>query len=152
MLDDDYETRFGQLIRSLDWDIELPPEWGDFFAERGKLGTRLEDDRRHQRMMVRVYGALWFTGPLPSLPRPDTPVGIYTRDFSRRGFGFLSSMQLFPEEIVRVVLPTFWVEVRIVRARRFTASCYLAGAELVSQHDPSPEAFARPELAGGLPV
>jgi len=148
MLDDDYKTRFGELIQSLSWDIELPVQWNDFFAERGALGTLPEDERRrHQRMRVRVRGALFFLEPLPFLQRTRDPIGIYSREFSRRGLGFLTSQQIFPEEVVRIVLPTFWLDVRIVQTRRFSPKCYLAGAQLVRQYAVSLEAFDKPKRA-----
>ncbi|GEM_PF-1281222 len=146
MLDYDYEAQFGELIESLVWEIELPAQWSDFFVERGALSTLPEDERRrHQRMRVRVRGALWFLEPLPFLKRSHEPIGIYTREFSCKGIGFLTAKQMYPEEVVRVVLPTLWLDVRVVQTRRFTPQCYLAGAELVRRYEPSSAAFKKPE-------
>src|SRR6056297_3068734 len=91
MLDYDYEAQFGELIESLVWEIELPAQWSDFFVERGALSTLPEDERRrHQRMRVRVRGALWFLEPLPFLKRSHEPIGWCCpsggiRTYSRRG-------------------------------------------------------------------
>jgi hypothetical protein len=69
-------------------------------------------------------------------------VGTYTRDFSRWGCGFLTTEQLFPEERVRIVLPTFWVQLLVVRTRRITSKCYESGGKLIRTYEPDPRAFA----------
>tara|TARA_R110002111_G_scaffold24449_1_gene54256 strand:+ start:453 stop:902 length:450 start_codon:yes stop_codon:yes gene_type:complete len=141
MLDIDYPTQFGKLIQSVNWDIELPVEWNDYFDQRGAVASFMEDDRLSQRMKIRTHGIMLFERPLPFRARSEQEIGIYTRDFSRNGVGFLSSFELFPEEQVRIVLPTFWARLRVRRARRITSKCYEIGATLSSRHDPGPEAF-----------
>ncbi len=145
MLVFDYSAGFAALIRAIDWQIRLPPEWDDFFHEKGIASSCHDDRRRHQRMNVRTPALLWFERPLPAFPRDRRPVGIYTRDLSRRGVGLITPMQLYPEEIVRAVLKTFWVEVRVVSCRRVTEACYIAGTELVTQHAPGRAAFRTPD-------
>lgn len=147
MLDVDYQTRLGQLIQATDWKIELPAEWHDFFEERGPISSHSLDKRRHQRMRVRAAGLLWFDEPLPAFPRPAGPIGIYTRDLSRQGLGIVAPLQLYPEEKIRVLLPTFWVELRAVRSRRITATCYVVEAQLIAHHEPSASAFDVPPAA-----
>ena len=141
MLDIDYPTQYGDLIRSVHWDIELPLEWKDYFEERGEVSSYVQDDRLSQRLKVRTHGIAWFESSLPFRPRSADPIGIYTRDFSRNGTGFLSEFEIFPEECLRIVLPTFWCRLQIRRSRRITSKCYEVGAALVSRHDPSMEAF-----------
>lgn len=145
MLDIHYSAKLAEVIRLIDWTIELPPEWGRFFHERGAVSSSVLDQRRHQRINVRAQGVLWFTDPLPACPRPADPIGIYTRDVSRRGFGFISPTQLFPEEGVRVALPTFWMDVRIVRSHSINPSCFVTGAELIAQHQPEEMQFEMPD-------
>lgn len=145
MLDFDYSAGFAALIRAIDWRIRLPPEWDVFFHEKGIASSCHADPRRHQRMNVRTPGLLWFERPLPAFPRDRSPVGIYTRDLSRRGLGLVTPMQLYPEEIIRAVLTTFWVEVRVVSCRRVSEACYIAGTELISQHAPGRAAFRTPD-------
>ncbi len=142
MLEIDYSTRFGDLIQSVDWDIELPQEWADYFDQRGDVAAYLDDERQNQRMRVRTHGLLWFDHSLPFLRRDGSVVGIYTRDFSRQGCGFLMPFELYPEERVRIVLPTFWVHLRVARSRRITSKCYEIGAKLLQRHDPDAQAFA----------
>lgn len=141
MLDGDYQERFGELIKALPWSIELPREWADYFEERGELPTFRGDPRTNQRLKVRVHGALWFEDGPRFLRRPPEPVGIYTRDFSRQGAGMLCPIQLYPEEKVRIILPTFWVRMNVMRARRLTRACYEIGTQLLEQHEPDLEVF-----------
>lgn len=141
MLEIDYSTQLGDLIQSVDWDIELPVEWSDYFDERGEVASYVDDDRNNQRLKIRTHGILWFDQSLPFCNRSENPLGIYTRDFSRQGAGFLSPFEIYPEERVRIVLPTFWVQLHVVRARRITSKCYEVGAMLVHRFDPGPDAF-----------
>ncbi len=142
MLEDDYSSRFSRLIESVQWDIELPRDWTDYFEHRGETSSFNGDVRTNKRMMVRTYGVMWIVESLPFCHRSAEPIGVYSRDFSRHGVGLLTPFQLFPEERIRVVLPAFWVELLVVRARRITSKCYEVGAELLQRHDPDPMAFA----------
>lgn len=141
MLEVDYSTQFGKLIETIDWSIELPVEWSDYFEQRGEVPSYADDERHNRRLKVRAYGALWFEKTLPSFQRASEPVGVYTRDFSRQGVGFLSPVEIYPEEQVRIALPTFWMQLHVVRTRRITSKCFEVGAILIHRHDPHLEAF-----------
>jgi hypothetical protein len=141
MLELDYSMRLETLIQSLDWQIQLPPIWSNFFDEVGKSSTVPNDERQNVRKRVRTLGVMHFDKQLPSIPRPHTPIGIYSRDFSRRGCGFVSPFQVYPQEIVRLIMPTFWIRLLICRARRIGPCCYEIGGELIEQNLPSPIAF-----------
>ena len=141
MLEKDYSEQFCELIKSVDWEIELPVEWSDFFQETGENSSYAEEERNNQRLKVRTHGLLWFERSLSFCPRTKDPVGIYTRDFSRHGIGFLAPFQLYPSEEIRVVLPTFWLKLEVVRARRITSRCFEIGSSLILQREPDLEAF-----------
>lgn len=141
MLEERYSKQFHELVSSIDWDIELPLEWADYFQDRGEVASYADDERNNQRLKVRAHGILWFEKGLPFCPRTKEPMGIYTRDFSRNGVGFLSPFQIYPDEQVRIVLPTFWMQLEVVRARRITSRCFEIGAKLKLRHDPSLDAF-----------
>lgn len=141
MLEDDYTSRFSKLIESIQWNIELPRDWADYFDQCGEMSQFEIDVRTNKRMMVRTYGAMWFDQSLPFCNRSTDPVGIYSRDFSRQGVGLLSPFEIYPEERIRIALPAFWVEVLVVRARRITSKCYEIGTELIQRHDPDPAAL-----------
>ena len=141
MLEIDYSTQLGELIQSIDWNIELPVECSDYFEQRGEIASYAEDERHNQRLKIRTHGIMWFESSLPFRPRPADPIGIYTRDFSRQGAGFLAPFEIYPEERVRIALPTFWVQLHVVRARRITSKCYEIGAMLMQRNDPGADAF-----------
>ncbi len=137
MLESDYPTKFSELIQSVSWDIELPIEWATFFQERGEVPCYSEDERNNQRLKVRAHGVMHFEKSLPFRPRSEGPLGVYTRDFSRHGCGMLVPFELYPVEQIRVALPTFWVQLEVVRARRITSRCFEIGTKLLKRHDPS---------------
>jgi hypothetical protein len=141
VLAQDYTKRLEEVIHQVPWDIELPTEWQDFFAERGEVPSFADDDRSNQRLKVRIHGVMWIESTLHFCKRSAAPSGIYTRDFSRQGAGLLCSFELFPEEVIRLALPTFWVQMRVVRTRRLTSKCYEIGTLLVARHDPNMDAF-----------
>lgn len=142
MLESDYTKRFKSLIQSVDWNIELPSTWSNYFDEVGECNSLTEDERQNRRVKVRSQGVMLNERSLPSCDRGTDPIGIYSRDFSRRGCGFIAPHQLFPQEAVRLILPTFWMRLLITRTRRVGPSCYEVGGELIVQHVPSEEAFA----------
>lgn len=144
MLEFNYSERFKSLIQSLDWRIQLPPSWANFFDERGDYYSLMGDERQNGRTRVRTQGVMIYEQPLPNIPRGLEPVGIYSRDFSRRACGFLTPYQLYPLESVRLILPTLWMRLQICRSRRLGPSCYEIGGELIDQSPPSESAFNRP--------
>lgn len=141
MLAVDYRTKLDQLIHSIDWKIKIPDEWADYFEDTGRPTTFADDQRHNQRLKIRTCGILWFEKAIPMKSRTRDPIGIYTRDFSRQGTGFLSPCEIYPEEHVRIVLSTFWVQLRVARARRINSQCYEIGAVLSRQHEPGSDAF-----------
>ena len=110
-------------------------------ARLGALDSVVGDERSNIRMRIRTHAALHYETTLPSVPRGAETVGVYIGDFSRRGCGLISPVQMYPEETVRVVLATFWIRLKVVRSRRVGPSCYEVGGELTQRNQPSPEAF-----------
>ena len=151
MLEVDYQTKLEQLLSSLEWKIEIPVEWSDYFTQSGRPSTFVDDQRHNQRLKIRTCGAMWFEKSIPIRPRATMPTGIYTRDFSRYGTGFLSPCEIYPEEQVRIVLPTFWVRLKVARTRRINKRCYEIGSMLMVKHDPDVDAFipSAPQFSSG---
>jgi len=141
MLDGDYQRLLGTIMSSLSQQIRLPPEYEDFFTQTGPTAPYPNDMRSSARTRVRTHGVLLPESPLPAFPRDPEPIAIYTADFSKTGFGFVAAEQFYPGEDVRILLATFWMQVKIRRCRRLGESCYAAGGTLSCRHDPSPEAF-----------
>ncbi|TWT81777.1 hypothetical protein CA13_32300 [Planctomycetes bacterium CA13] len=148
MLEIDYSRCLAEWCDKVVWDIQLPQQWDTYFAGNGeKAALVASDERSNQRVGIRTKALLWPEDTLPFCKRVNEPVGIYTRDFSRSGAGFISSIEFFPEEQVRIVLPSFWVRVQIVRVRRVADSCFETGATLMQKFEPSPDAFTHPAAA-----
>ena len=148
MLEKNYQRRLGRLISKTPGAIEMPECLNRFFEESGPIPS-CENERRHEsRTRVRTRGILIPESWLPAFPRHRQPALIYTRDFSRTGFGCLSHEQYFPGETVRVLLATFWMQIEIRRCRRLGASRFELGAALLHQHAPSDEAFVVDGSAG----
>ena len=143
MLDGDYQLFLGKIMSSLSQQIRLPPECEDFFSQTGPTAPYPNDMRSSARTRVRTHGVLLPESPLPTFPREPEPIAIYTADFSKTGFGFVAAEQFYPGEDVRILLATFWMQVKIHRCRRLGESCYASGGTLSCHHDPSPEAFDR---------
>ena len=142
MLEIDYSQRLNDLFAQVQWDIQLPDEMSDYFANNGEASISFPtDERSNQRIRIRTRALLWSEVALPFRPRHLAPSGIYTRDFSRTGAGFLSAIEFFPEEELRVVLPAFWVRLRVTRVRRLGDSCYEVGTTLLQKYAPSDDAF-----------
>lgn len=141
MLGEHYPNFLAKLIDRAVWSITLPETHRNFFKERGQAMSVAAEQRNAGRMRVRTRGIMIYEESLPAIPRPRKCIGIYTGDFSHNGIGFLSPHQLFPEESVRILFPTFWMEVHVVRARRLGQRCFEIGATLLRRCDPSEDAF-----------
>ncbi|MCM2372696.1 PilZ domain-containing protein [Aporhodopirellula aestuarii] len=145
MLDFDYPVHYAGLIQQVSWDIELPEQWNEFFTETGVVAVVDPDRRDKQRRIVRMRGLMSIDRPLPSIKREKRFFGVYTKDFSKDACGVVTPFQLYPKERVRLVLPTFWLELRVVRCHRETSTCFDTGFALVRRHDPDRSAF----ISGG---
>ncbi|MEL7267743.1 MAG: hypothetical protein AAFP69_23445 [Planctomycetota bacterium] len=136
MLGIDYSERLDRLITSVSWDIVLPDTWSHFFEISGPdRRTAKIETRRSNRVAVRGRGILYHETALPCFPRDQGPVGVFTRDFSGEGCGLITPYQMWPEETVRLLLPTFWLQLKITRTRRLTEDAYEAGAKILAKHE-----------------
>jgi len=128
-------------MNAIAWSLELPEHWTNFFTETGIVHSLNPEKSGKQRRIVRIRGFVFWEKMLPSVPRDQRPIGVYTKDFSKDACGLVAPLQLFPEERLRLLLPTFWLRLRVVRCVRQTASCFEVGLQLVSRHDPDSAAF-----------
>lgn len=141
MLGFDYTNQFNELVESVDWKIELPPTWENFFSERGPCCSYSGYGRKNHRIKARSYGLMRFEKAWKLLNRPTPVVGIYTKDFSSRGCGFVLPTQVYPEEVLRIILPTFRLTLRVARCYRMNEHCFETGGVLIHQSGPSEDAF-----------
>ncbi|MCG8648791.1 MAG: hypothetical protein MI861_03100 [Pirellulales bacterium] len=141
MLDEGYTRLLASLIASLRCQIVLPPGQERYFEESGPIATYQNEMRSAVRTRVRARGILVPETQLPVIPRTIEPSVIFTKDFSKTGFGFVADRQYFPGEVVRVLLATFWMRVKIRRCGRTGPNCYENGGTLISNSEPSMDAF-----------
>ena len=142
MLGTDYQRRLGSLINSTATLIEFPDGYENYFEEQGPTTVIAGDRRRGLRTRARTVGILVPVECLPAFPRRATPSIIFTKDFSKSGFGFVADRQYFPGEQVRILLATFWMEINVCRCRRLSPACFEVGGTLHRRHDESLDAFA----------
>ncbi len=141
MLDEDYTLLLERVTSKLDRQINLPVDRDRFFAETGPTPSYPNDARAVARTNARTTGVLVSNQTLAFHPRSKEPMPIYTKDFSKSGFGFVAKQQYLPGESVRVLLATFWMLVAITRCNRLGPDCFECGGILISRHDPSKDAF-----------
>jgi hypothetical protein len=142
MLDFDYQQHYAELIRDINWSITLPQAWCRFFEESGILPSLPNDLRRSQRRAIRTFGLLRIDAALPAIPRSADLFGIYTKDFSKNAVGLISPIELYPVERLRLILPTCWLSLEVIRCKRHNSGCYEIGAKLMHHHEPDETAFA----------
>ena len=146
MLEKSYAQLLEELIHSLDWGIDLAEGRKAFLAEKGPVASSELLGRRAARMKARANGVLFYEKNLPAFPRSPEPIAIYTKDFSKSGVGFVAARQFLPEEVVRLILPTFWAQIRIARCTKRNDRCYNSGGVLISWHPPEVDAFSVPAM------
>jgi hypothetical protein len=99
---------------------ELPPSVARrFFEPKGPMRGHFDNRRTFHRYYLRGKAIL---------ARRDTTLGIYTKDISRQGICFLSPVQLFPKERVKLRMPNgTQYELEIARCRREEDNCFECG-------------------------
>jgi len=134
MLDKDYSSSLNKLIAQTTWEIKLPPHMEDFFQESKTSHSMPSDRRGGMRIRARTKALLWPEVQLPDFPREDKFIGVFTNDFSRNSFGIISPTQFWPGEVVRILLPTFWMSGRVSRVRYIGPNCFEIGCTLIRRH------------------
>jgi hypothetical protein len=133
MLDLNHER---QLVTEL-WDasenkVTIPPAIEkQFFQSHGPTPTYYDNRRSYHRYFMRGKAVL---------TRGDKNIGTYTKDVSRQGVGFLSPVQLMPQERVRLRIPSAELSLQVARCRRVTDGCYDCGAKFALENStPEPK-------------
>ena len=113
--------RFERLSQTADWSISLMD--GESLPEE-KLDVGF-NQRKSPRITERRRA-------LMSVNATDDDdigelYGIVTRDFSDEGCGFYSPISLEPNQIIRMVFPELWLELRAVRCYQLGMNCFDVG-------------------------
>jgi hypothetical protein len=114
-----------QLVAEL-WEasekrVSLPETMEEqFFQSQGPTPLYYDNRRSYHRFFMRGKAVL---------TRGDKQIGTFTKDVSRQGVGFLSPVQLLPQERVRLRVPTAELNLQVARCRRVTEGCFDCGAK-----------------------
>ncbi|MEX2186761.1 MAG: PilZ domain-containing protein [Pirellulales bacterium] len=125
----DFDQR-RQLIERIPCRVQLPLDWEEQFEGEGYVASYAGEFRANFRYRASRRAVVQIGGELPAFPRDGGMFGAFVQDFSRRGMGLLYHEQLFPEERVRVLLPSVSVDGTVVRCRRRGPDCYELGLVL----------------------
>lgn len=119
-----------QLIERIPCRVRVPDDWQRSLEAEGCAASQANEFRAGMRYRVVRRAVVQLYGSLPAFPRPEGYTGAIVQDFSRHGMGVLYHEQLFPEERLRVLLPSISVEATVIRCRRVAQSCYQLGLVL----------------------
>ncbi len=125
----DFDQR-RHLIEQIPCRVQVPLEWERLYEVEGYATSHLNEFRAGMRYRVLRRAALQLYGELPAYPRTTSLSGALVQDFSNRGMGLLYHEQLFPDERVRVLLPSISLDGTVVRCRRRGPECYELGLVL----------------------
>jgi hypothetical protein len=123
-----------KLIERIPCRVRLPPEWDRPFETEGCAPSQANEFRAGMRYRVCRRAVVQVEGGLPAFPRSDGYCGAIVQDFSRDGMGILYHEQLFPDERVRVLLPSISVDATVIRCRRCGPEFYELGLMLDRGH------------------
>jgi len=97
----------------------LPEGFTVFDGRAGAAPVHRNCHRRCRRFYLRTKGILL---------AQDGRHGVYVKDLSRQGIGFLAPLQLFPREEVELLIPGKpRLQLSVTRCRRLGAECYECG-------------------------
>ena len=146
MLDRDPAMRkLADITASLHCDVELPPSWKDYVEKSGQVVPAAEQTRSFVRRYFCTSAALQCRQTLVGLPRPEAWHRVYTKDMSRDGLSFFHSEQLFPRELIRIVLIDGTQRIlEIIGCRRVQNCCFEVEARFVEGFHESIAASGQP--------
>ncbi len=126
------EPNFSELITAHPLSLAIPPQVQLELRQRGPISTCDEDVRVAPRFRCKGPAVLeWIESP-SGLPLQFPTTQVIVRNLSRTGFSVLADRQWFPEQMVKIYLPSAVVLAKVVRARRLGSRCYDIGFRIVN--------------------
>jgi hypothetical protein len=105
--------------------VRLPVPEQEYCAQCGAMPRASESKRVYHRYYLRGKALIKRRGVL---------MGIYTKDVSRHGIGFLAPTQLLPKERIYMRLPgASELLLEVTRCLRIDDGCFDSGARFVSK-------------------
>ncbi len=111
--------------------LQLPASLSDFLEKRGPLPTVAHDLRRFPRFYYPSSALLDLGQTLPAFPRNLGRSVILTKDLSRTGVALLHTDQLYPGELLKLILPCGEKQLIVVRCQLRADECYEAAGFFV---------------------
>ena len=126
------ESNFNELINEHPLSLAIPPHVQLELRQRGPISTCDGDVRVAPRFRCKGPAVLeWIESP-SGLPLQFPTTQVIVRNLSRTGFSVLADRQWFPEQVVKIHLPSAVVLAKVVRARRLGSRCYDIGFRIVN--------------------
>ena len=132
MLGTKNEPNFSELINEHPLSLAIPPQVQLELRQRGPISTCDKDVRVAPRFRCKGPAILeWIESP-SGLPLQFPTTQVIVRNLSRTGFSVLADRQWYPEQIVKIYLPTAITTAKVVRARRLGSRCYDIGFRILT--------------------
>jgi hypothetical protein len=125
----DFDQR-QQLIARAPCKVRLPPDVAKLLGAGSQAVAQTNNSRAGVRYKALRRAAVQLQGGLPAFPCDGSLVGTIVQDFSRESMGILYHEQLFPEERLRLWMPSLSLEAKVIRCRRRGPQCYEIGLAL----------------------
>ncbi len=132
------EPNYNELIEEHPLKLAIPPQIQLELRERGPISNCDEDVRVATRFRCNGPAVLeWLDSP-SGLPIAFPTTQVLVRNLSRTGFSVLADRQWYPEQHVKIYLPTAIITAIVVRARRLGCRCYDLGFRVVTFNKSEP--------------
>jgi hypothetical protein len=103
--------------------VQLPEPEADYLALKGPRPQCFGSHRRFHRFYFRGKAIVERQGVL---------LGVYTKDISRQGIGFLSPLELMPQERIQLrAVGANSLDLTVTRCHRLAEQCFECGAKFV---------------------
>jgi hypothetical protein len=126
------EPNFDELINEYPLSLAIPPQVQLELRQRGPISTCDKDVRVAPRFRCKGPAVLeWIESP-SGLPLQFPTTQVIVKNLSRTGLSVLADRQWFPEQVVKIHLPSAVVLAKVVRARRLGSRCFDIGFRIVN--------------------
>jgi PilZ domain-containing protein len=112
-----------EIWDKIELNTRLPEQEADYFAVKGPVPENNDNKRRFHRFYYRGKAIITRQGAF---------LGVYTKDVSRQGVGFLSPVQLQLKERIQLrATGANRLELEVTRCRPVGEQCFECGAKFV---------------------
>lgn len=131
MLEIGYDDRLSDIQDGLPCEVVLPEWWKNI--EKGKASAPImeSDLRRFLRLGAPGVAVCELLCNLPAIQRATAFMKVYTKDISRGGIGFFTSLQLYPGEDLIMWTRAGKLSYSVARCRKHGDRCFEVGAKVI---------------------